>query len=140
MLTVNEINGWPLDKCNEELGAACHYSLHNDVSEAREACVKMACEMGTLYGVEFFAVRVDMEYDAEEFWVACEDAFPCLSACFAKHGCAYVAENVLDQLAKLPGFSGGPAYAKNAVVRCVNPGEEYLEIKASNHHSFAFAY
>ena len=48
MLTINEINSWSLDKCNEELGAACHYSLHNDVSEAREACVQMAREMGIL--------------------------------------------------------------------------------------------
>ena len=48
MLTINEINGWSLDKCNEELGAACHYSLHNDVSEAREACIAMAKEYGIL--------------------------------------------------------------------------------------------
>ena len=48
MLTIKEINGWSLDKCNEELGAACHYSPHNDVSEAREACIEMAREMGVL--------------------------------------------------------------------------------------------
>ena len=48
MLTMNEINGWSLDKCNEELGAACHYSCHNDVSESREACIEMAREMGML--------------------------------------------------------------------------------------------
>ena len=48
MLTINEINGWSLDKCNEELGAAGHYSCHNDLSEAREACVNMTREMGML--------------------------------------------------------------------------------------------
>lgn len=48
MLTINEINGWSLDKCNEELGAACHYSCHNEVESAREACIEMAREMGML--------------------------------------------------------------------------------------------
>ena len=45
-MSINEINGWSLDRCNEELGAAGHYSLHNDVTEAREAVVAMAVEMG----------------------------------------------------------------------------------------------
>lgn len=47
-MSINEINGWSLDKCNEELVAACHYSLHNDVTEAREAVIEMAREMGML--------------------------------------------------------------------------------------------
>ena len=48
MLTIETINNWSLDKCSEELGAAGHYSLHNDVNEAREACIEMAREMGML--------------------------------------------------------------------------------------------
>ena len=48
VLTIETISSWSLDKCNEELGAACHYSLHNDLSEAREACIEMAREMGML--------------------------------------------------------------------------------------------
>lgn len=38
------VRRWSLDQCNEELGAAGHYSLHNDVTEAREAVVAMAIE------------------------------------------------------------------------------------------------
>ena len=48
MLTIETIKNWSLEKCNDELGAACHYSLHNDVGEAREACIHMAREMGML--------------------------------------------------------------------------------------------
>jgi hypothetical protein len=48
MATMNDIYGWTLDQCNEELGAAGHYSLHNDVIEAREAVLAMAREIGTL--------------------------------------------------------------------------------------------
>lgn len=35
---------WSLEKCNEELGAACHYSCHTDVNEAREAVSLMMKE------------------------------------------------------------------------------------------------
>lgn len=39
-----DINNWSLEKCNEELGAACHYSCHTDVNEAREAVLLMMKE------------------------------------------------------------------------------------------------
>lgn len=69
MLTINEINGWSLEKCNDELGAACHYSLHNDVSEAREACIHMAREMGMLPKVpESITVYWDNQDKQNEGW------------------------------------------------------------------------
>ena len=76
MLTINEINGWSCDKCNEELGAACHYSLHNDVFEAREACIHMAREMGLLPKKEIRISKAFGKYtvqgkDGNE-WVAIE--------------------------------------------------------------------
>ena len=46
MLNLGTIKNWSLDRCNEELVAAGHYSLHNDVTEAREAVVAMAAELG----------------------------------------------------------------------------------------------
>lgn len=77
MLTINEINGWSLDKCNEELGAACHYSLHTDVSEAREACIEMAREMGMLPKKQIriqhsFANYVVEALDSNGVWIAAE--------------------------------------------------------------------
>jgi len=35
---------WSLDAINDELGAACHYSQHTDIAEAREALVAMLME------------------------------------------------------------------------------------------------
>ena len=37
---------WSLERCNDELGAAGHYSLHNDVREAREAVLAMMRSFG----------------------------------------------------------------------------------------------
>lgn len=63
MLTINEINGWTLNKCNEELGAAGHYSLHNDVQEARDAVVAMLSEYGIVRPIQvtIYWDRSDME-------------------------------------------------------------------------------
>lgn len=63
MLTINEINGWSLNRCNEELGAAGHYSCHNDVSEAREAVVAMLGEYGVTVpvAVTIYWDRSDLE-------------------------------------------------------------------------------
>ena len=47
-MTISQINTMTLSQVNEELGAGGHYSLHNDVTEAREALVAMAQEYGIL--------------------------------------------------------------------------------------------
>lgn len=49
-MTISKINSMTLEQINEELGAGGHYSLHNDVNEAREALVAMANEYGILKG------------------------------------------------------------------------------------------
>lgn len=63
MSKVNEVKTWSLDKCNDELGAAGHYSCHNDVSEAREAVVAMLGEYGVTVpvAVTIYWDRSDIE-------------------------------------------------------------------------------
>jgi hypothetical protein len=76
MATMNDIYGWTLDQCNEELGAAGHYSLHNDVIEAREAVVAMARELGVIPKKEIRIAKRFGQYVVEgkdgSEWVAIE--------------------------------------------------------------------
>lgn len=54
---------WSLDAINEELGAACHYSQHNDLHEAREALVAMLTQyFVTDEPVEQYSYRTDGEH------------------------------------------------------------------------------
>lgn len=49
-MTISKINSMTLEQINEELGAGCHYSCHNEIESAREALVAMAKEYGILKG------------------------------------------------------------------------------------------
>ena len=54
---------WSLDRCNEELGAAGHYSQHNDIYEARAAVVAMIAEYETNEdSVKAYAFHTDSEH------------------------------------------------------------------------------
>lgn len=54
---------WSLDAINEELGAACHYSQHNELHEAREALVAMLTkDFVTDEPVEQYSYRTDGEH------------------------------------------------------------------------------
>lgn len=85
---------------------------------------------------EFFAVIVDLENNAEEWWTALRAAYPQLAAALEKNDCAVITQPVWDAVAALPGFFDGSAYARTALIDCGNTGEPWTDIVGGAHQVF----
>jgi hypothetical protein len=84
----------------------------------------------------YIAVRVDAENNAEQWWDAVREAYPDFATSLSRNGAAVIRQELWHQLAALPGFSDGPAYAKDALIDCGYEGDQWGDVVSSRHSVF----
>jgi hypothetical protein len=84
----------------------------------------------------YTAVRVEDEYNAEEWWDALREQFPEFARSLERNNAAVIASPLWDLLAGLPGFSGGPEYAPTALIDCGNEGDQWADVVGGKHRVF----
>lgn len=85
---------------------------------------------------KYIAVRVDNEYNAEEWWDSLREQYPAFAQALQQDGHAVIASSLWDALIALPGFCGGPDYAECALIDCGNEGDMWCDVVASKHAVF----
>ncbi len=84
----------------------------------------------------YTAVRVEAEYNAEEWWDALRERYPNFARSLERNDAAVIAAPLWDDLASLPGFSGGHDYAPTALIDCGGEGEGWDDVVAGRHQVF----
>lgn len=84
----------------------------------------------------YTAIRIDFEYNAEEFWAALREAYPTFALSLERNGAAVIDARLWDTLAAMPGFDGGPEYAPEALIDCGGEGEQWADVVAGRHEVF----
>lgn len=84
----------------------------------------------------YTAVRVDSEYAADEWWTALRERYPDFARSLERNGAVVIASPLWGSLAALPGFEGGPAFARAALIDCGGEGERWAEVTGGTHEVF----
>jgi hypothetical protein len=84
----------------------------------------------------YTAIRVEHEYNAEQWWDALREAYPVFAASLTSDSVAVIAAPLWDALAALPGFDGGPEYAPTALIDCGSGGDHWSDVVARRHSVF----
>ncbi len=84
----------------------------------------------------YIAVRVDGEYQADEWWGALRERYPAFARSLERNGAAVIVPALWDVLAALPGFAGGPEYARTALIDCGSEGPMLADVVAGRHQVF----
>lgn len=85
---------------------------------------------------KYTAIKVESEYNAEQWWEAVRDAAPTIAKSLERNGHAVVTESVYDALAALPGFAGGPEYAPTALIHCGSEEDQWGDVVSTKHGVF----
>lgn len=86
--------------------------------------------------MNFIAIRVDEEFNAEKFWENLNGRFPDLCSSLRSNNCAIVSESLWESIQMIPGFDGGPFHAMNALINLGSIGSGWDDVASRKHSCF----